>query len=168
TKYMKRISTFIFLIFISTIAFSQSQNDYSYSAGINLFSYGEYPKLLNEVRSSENYRTAAIKGLNFKFNDNQISYRLIGTIYSENDYSFKNVCNDCETVTGKFKQFSAKLGFERNIIYGIVQPFYGIDLGYKTITFFGTSRDQSNAALYNVLVEINGGLFFPFFGVLLK
>lgn len=161
---MKRISTFIFLTFISTTVFSQSQNDYSYSAGIDLFSYAEYPKLLNEVRSSESYRATGFKGLVFKFNDNQISYRLLGTIYSNDDYSFKNICTDCETVNGKFKQFSAKLGFERNIIYGVVQPFYGLDLGFKKISFSGTSRDQSNVPLYDVEIEKNGGVIYPFLG----
>jgi len=162
---MKRISIFIFLIFITTVAFSQSQNDYSYSAGISLFSFGEPPKLLNEVRSSDSYRSATLNGLIFKFNDNQISYRLIGSFYSNDDYSFKNICHDCETVSGKFKQFAAKFGFERNIIYGTVQPFYGIDLGFKQLTFSGTASDQSNAPLYDVEIEKNGGVIYPFLGV---
>jgi len=162
---MKRIYTLIFFIFITTFAFSQSQNDYSYSAGISLFSYGEYPKLLNEVRSSDSYRTSAFNGLIFKFNDNQISYRILGSLYSNDDYSFKNLCKDCETVTGKFKQFSAKFGFERNIIYGTVQPFYGLDLGFKKINFSGTSRDQSNTPLYDIEIEKNGGVIYPFLGV---
>lgn len=161
---MKIASTFIFLIFISITVFSQSQNDYSYSAGIDLFSYREYPKLLNEVRNSESYRVSGFKGLTFKFNDNQISYRLLGAIYSNNDYSFKNMCTDCETVTGKFRQFTTKLGFERNIIYGLIQPFYGLDLGFKKISFSGTSRDQGNTPLYDVEIEKNGGVIYPFLG----
>ncbi len=163
---MKRVFTIIFFLTIITkVGFSQSQNNYSYSAGFNLFSYGEYPKLLNEVRSSDNYRSAFINGLIFKFNDNQISYRILGSRYTNDDYSFKNICKDCETVNGKFKQFTAKFGFERNIIYGTVQPFYGLDLGFKKTSFSGISSDQANAALYNVEIQKNGGVIYPFLGV---
>lgn len=162
---MKKLSTLFFLILITPFAYSQSQNDYAYSAGIRLFSYGEYPKLLNEARNDDSYHSKAFNGLIFKFNDNQISYRILGSIFSEDDYSFKNNCNECETVTGKFKEFSAKLGFERNIIYGTFQPFYGFDLGFKKISFDGASKDRSNTPLYNVEVGKNGGVIYPFLGL---
>lgn len=157
---------YIFLLFIlnTSYLYSQSQNDYSYSAGIRLFSYGEYPKLLNEVRGSDSYRRAAFNGLIFKFNDNQMSYRVLGTIYSNNNYSFNNTCLNCEKVDGKFEEFSAKIGFERNIIYGPVQPFYGLDLGFKKMSFTGSSKD-SNLPLYDVSIEKNGGLIYPFLGI---
>lgn len=163
---MKKLYIFLLFIFNATYLFSQSQNDYSYSAGIRLFSYGEYPRLLNEVRGTDTYRSAAFNGLIFKFNDNQMSYRVLGTIYTNDTYSFKNICINCEKVEGKFEEFSAKMGFERNIIYGPVQPFYGLDLGFKKISFRGSSEEvKTSLPLYDVSIEKNGGVIYPFLGV---
>lgn len=164
---MKKYSVFLLLFILNTTyLYSQSQNDFSYSAGIRLFSYGEYPTLLNEVRESDTYRTAFFNSLIFKFNDNQMSYRVIGTIYSNNNYSFNNICLDCEQINGELNEFSAKIGFERNVIYGPVQPFYGMDLGFKKIGFTGSAKDvYTNLPLYDVSVKKNGGLLYPFIGV---
>ncbi|WP_155977909.1 hypothetical protein [Pedobacter glucosidilyticus] len=163
---MKKILLLTVGIIFYFQAFSQSQNNYSYSVGIKAASFGDFPKLMNEVRSAESFTPSYLNGIVFKFNDNQISYRFIGSKYTNNDYSFKNVCQDCETVNGNFSDFTLKAGFERSLIYGVFQPFYGLDLGYRRIYFDGIANNVSNnALLYDVIVEKNGALIHPLIGV---
>ncbi|KHJ39694.1 hypothetical protein PBAC_02050 [Pedobacter glucosidilyticus] len=163
---MKKILILTLGILFYSQAFSQSQNNYSYSFGIKAANYGDFPRLMNEVRGTNSYRSSYLNGFVFKFNDNQISYRFIGSKYANSNYSFKNICHDCETVTGNFSDFNLKAGFERSLIYGVVQPYYGLDLGYRKIYFDGTANSaNNNALLYDVIVEKNGALIHPFLGV---
>ncbi len=163
---MKKLFAVLTLQFLMLFAYSQSQTDSNYSFGFKLFSVEEFPKFLNEVRPSSIYNTTSFNGLIFKVNDNQISYRFQISSYKNNDYSFKNECKDCEIVTGKYKDFNIKIGFERNITYSRIQPFYGIDLGYRASTFNGDSKNAKTAAfLYNANIDKNGGKIYPFVGV---
>ncbi len=162
---MKKLFTLALIIFLSQPIYAQSQSEYSYSIGFKLYGYGEFPKLMNEIKGSEDYRSSSFNALVFKFNDNQMSYRIIGARYTNDKYSFKNLCKDCETVTGKYTDFTAKIGFERNVLYGIVQPYYGVDLGYRKIDFDGSGRDNNSGQGYNITVEKNGGIVYPFMGV---
>jgi hypothetical protein len=101
-----------------------------------------------------------------KVNDNQISYRFQLSNSKTNDYSFVNECATCESVVGVYKSFDIKIGFERSLIYSKIQPFYGIDLGYKRARFDGKSHDiNTNAFLYNAAIEKNGALAYGFIGV---
>lgn len=163
---MKKLLLLTLGIIIYSQTYSQSQNNYGYSFGIKGLSFGDFPKLMNEIRSSDSYRPSSMNGVVFKFNDNQISYRFIGAKYYNDDYTFKNICHDCETVTGNFTDFTLKAGFERSLIYGVIQPFYGLDLGYRKIYFDGTANSaNNNALLYDVIIEKNGTLIHPFIGV---
>lgn len=163
---MKKLLLSAILIAICFLSKAQSQNDYTYSLGVKLLSVGEFPKLLNEIRSSENYRSSTFNGLIFKVNDNQISYRLVVSKYDNEDYSFMNLCNNCETISGKYKDFDVKFGFEKSLIYGIIQPMYGVDLGFKKVTFDGDSYSESSpSASYNAIIEKNGGFIYPFLGL---
>lgn len=163
---MKKLLFLTLAIIIYTQSFSQSQNNYNYSFGIKAANFGDFPKLMNEVRGSDSYNSSYFNGFVFKFNDNQISYRFVGSKYYNNNYSFRNICYDCETVKGKFSDFILKAGFERSLIYGVVQPYYGLDLGYRKIYFDGIANNaNNNTLLYDVVVEKNGALIHPLLGV---
>lgn len=163
---MKRILTILSLQFAVLFANAQSQSDSNYSFGLKLLSVEKFPKILNEVKNNSQYYSPTLNGLVFKVNDNQISYRFQISNYENNDYSFTNECSTCETLNGVYKDFNAKLGFERSLTYSAVQPFYGIDLGYRSTTFIGQSKNQSTSApLYNADIEKNGALIYPFFGL---
>lgn len=164
---MKNLFYILFIIIASTtVASAQSQSEYNYSLGIRALTIEEFPKLLNEVRNSSNFYTSGLNGLIFKINDNQISYRFQVSNLKKEDYSVKNECETCEILDGKYESFDIKLGFERSIVYSRLQPFYGIDLGFKRANFDGKSSDAStNAFLYNANIEKNGGLIYPFFGL---
>ena len=163
---MKRTLLIITLLIISKISFSQSQSDFNYSIGVKLFTVQEYSKLLNEVRDGSIFYSSGLNGIIAKVNDNQISYRFQVSNIKENNYSFKNECETCEIVTGNFKTFDLKVGFERSLIYSKLQPFYGADLGYKRTGFNGKSKDAKiNTFLYNTNIEKNGGLIYPFLGL---
>jgi hypothetical protein len=163
---MKRILTILSLQFAMLFANAQSQSDSNYSFGFKLLSVEELPRMLNEVKSSSNFYYPKFNGLILKINDNQISYRFQISNYKNDDYSFTNECSTCETVTGKYTDLNVKLGFERSMTYSALQPFYGIDLGYRSTTFIGQSKDQSTSApLYNADLEKNGALIYPFFGL---
>jgi hypothetical protein len=162
---MKNIFTFL-LIAISFRSFGQSQNDFNFSIGIKALAVEEYPKLLNEVRKNINYSTTAFDGIMLKVIDNQLSYRIQVVSSEKSDYTFDNECATCEEVTGQYKSFDVKLGFERSIVYTKLQPFYGFDLGFKRARFDGQSREKNNNAfLYNAEIEKNGGSINGFLGL---
>lgn len=163
---MKKIYLFLFLQFFILIAVAQSQSDSNYSLGINFFSVEAIPKMMNEVRENTNHQNSSFKGLIFKVNDNQISYRFQLNKLNKDNYSFINECATCETVTGNYDDLNFKIGFERNITYSRFQPFYGIDLGYTEAKFNGVSKDfKSNTFLYNANIQKNGVLAYTFVGL---
>lgn len=163
---MKKFYLYIILQFFILISAAQSQSDSNYSFGIRLYSVEELPKLLNEVKDHSNYQNFSFNGLIFKVNDNQISYRFLINTLKKDNYSFKNECIDCETVKGNYDEVNFRIGFERNITYSRLQPFYGIDLGYKEAKFNGMANDaKTNAFMYNVSVQKNGANFYPFIGL---
>ncbi|HEX7367631.1 MAG TPA: hypothetical protein VF273_11070 [Pelobium sp.] len=163
---MKHLFTFLILQFAIIGAFAQAQSDSNYSIGLKLLSIAEQPKLLNEVRDNYTFYTSGLNGLMLKINDNQISYRFSGNSFKKNDYSFNNECSNCEIVKGKYSSLDLKMGFERSLIYSRLQPYYGMDFGYKKVDFEGFSNDKStNFALYDVNIEKNGFMVTPFLGL---
>jgi hypothetical protein len=166
---MKNLSILvILLISLNSNLFAQSQSENNYSVGINVFSYGAVPKVLNEIRSADSYKSAVFNGIVAKFNDNQISYRFLGSRYYNSNYHFYNECKECEYVSGKYTSYEFKIGFEKSIIYAKLQPFFGMDLGYKSVTFNGESKDPKTnnvKSLYLAEVQKNGGLLYPFIGL---
>ncbi|MBK0381822.1 hypothetical protein I5M32_02515 [Pedobacter sp. SD-b] len=163
---MKKYFTFIILLTSSMAVFSQSQSDFNYSIGIKLLTVEEYPKLLNEVRNGSTLYNSGFNGIIAKVNDNQISYRFQISNLKKDGYSFKNECENCEVITGNYKSFDLKIGFERSLIYSKLQPFYGIDLGFKRVNFEGESHDANNDSfLYKANIDKNGGLVYPFLGL---
>lgn len=161
----KLLLLFITQLFIF-VAFSQSQSESNYSLGLKLMSFEEFPKFLNEVRSKAKFNSTSFTGLMFKINENQISYRFQISDFKNNDYSFKNECADCEVVTGKFTDLNLKIGFEKNLNYSRLQPFYGLDLGFRGTTFVGNAKKTGTSAfLYQANIDKNGASFYPFLGI---
>lgn len=163
---MKKINILFLLLICGANSFSQSQNNSTYSVGLSLLSYGEVPKVLEEIRSADSFQQSMFNGIIAKFNDNQISYRFLANRYFKNDYTFYNICKTCEIVKGKYTGYEFKMGFEKNLIYAKLQPFFGVDLGYKDAVFNGTANNATNNQnLYTAEVQKKGGVFYPFLGI---
>lgn len=165
---MKTIAIIISILFSQSCLFAQSQNEFNYSVGLNLFTYGSVPKLFNEVRSADSFKSENFSGLVAKFNDNQISVRLLGNRFFENNYSFYNECKDCEIVKGKYTSYEFKVGFEKSILYSKLQPIFGADIGFKSVTFNGKAMALSNGNMNNNYVaqsQKDGFLLYPFVGI---
>jgi len=150
----------------STFSKITSPRLYTYTIGLKVFSLEEFPKILNQINSNE-FVSAPLRGAFIKINDNQISYRLSADFYSDN-ITFNNECEDCEVATGKVKDFSGKIGFEKNFIYGMLQPYLAFDIGYRRNSFdgkveSGTIPNYTNP--YNVTSLKNGFLMSPNFGL---
>lgn len=138
---------------------------YTYTIGVQVFSIEEYPKILNQVTSND-LINGAFNGAFLKINDNQISYRLSATMFSK-DLNFRNECEDCEEADGKMKDFSVKIGFEKNFIYGAVQPYLAFDIGFRRNSFKGEVVNATSVAYTNPHTAYtlkNGLLMSPNFG----
>jgi hypothetical protein len=160
----------LFILFITQlfvfVAFSQSQSDSNYSLGLKFMSIEEFPKFLNEVRINPKLNNTTFNGLIFKVNDNQISYRFQVSNFKNNDFTFDNECADCEVVRGKFTDLNLKMGFEKNLNYTRLQPFYGLDFGYRRITFVGEAKNTGTSAfLYHANINKHGATIYPFLGL---
>lgn len=139
---------------------------YLYTIGLKAFSIEEFPKILNQI-NSDDFTTTFMNGVLLKINDNQISYRLVGNYYSKN-ITFKNECEECEEANGKLKDFSATIGFEKNFIYGIIQPYFAFDVGYRRSSFNGEVKNATALNYtdpYAVTTLKNGFLLSPNFGL---
>lgn len=171
TKYLLAI-----LIMMTTLnAFSQSNSNYNYSIGVRAYSYQQIPKILDQS-NNKTYLNTVANSYFAKFNDNLLSYR-IGGAFINQTVNFTNFCSTCDGVNGHVNDFTVKVGFEKKINYGLIQPYVGIDLGYRSNKFEGTSRNinilkqtqaqQSNTPLpqSSVLVTKEGFIFSPVFGI---
>lgn len=139
---------------------------YMYTIGIKAYSLEEFPKVLNQVNSN-NFTSTKMSGLFVKLNDNQISFRISGNFYSD-DITFRNECEECEEAKGKLKDFSAKIGFEKNFIYGMFQPYLAFDIGYRRNAFDGEVKNASALHYtnpYNVSSLKNSFLMSPNLGL---
>lgn len=139
---------------------------YTYTIGLNAFSLEEFPKIFNQTNTND-FISTPLRGAFVKINDNQISYRLSASFYSD-DITFRNECEDCEVATGKLKDFSAKIGFEKNFIYGILQPYLAFDIGYRRNSFNGAVESgtiQNYTNPYHATSLKNGLSMSPNFGL---
>ena len=144
----------------------KSQRLFLYTIGVKAYGLEEFPKLLNQVKSNDLVPTS-MNGVILKLNDNQISYRLSATFYSK-DITFKNECEECEEAKGKLKDFSTRIGFEKNFVYGTFQPYLALDLGYRRNSFDGEVKNAGTLNYtnpYNVNTLKNGFLISPNFGL---
>lgn len=163
---MKKVLLSLFILTNSLILFAQSSADYNYTIGARAFSIMQLPKVLNQI-NTQDYTKMYGNGLIFKFNDNQISYRLSGNYY-RNDLTFNNTCETCEIAKGKITDYSFKVGFEKNINYSRIQPYFGFDLGYRSSQFSGMiSPAPSSTSIVNQNAETikNGLVLTPVLGL---
>lgn len=138
---MKKKLLLILLLLSGGAAFSQMNGDYNYSIVARGFSMMQMPKVLNETDYSK-YVNTYFSGLVMKFNDNQISYRLGGS-YLKKSKTFFNNCSTCEVVSGDVTDYAFKVGFEKNLNFSRIQPYFGVDLGYRSNKFVGLSQNAN-------------------------
>jgi hypothetical protein len=150
---MKRSLLLLFFCALSFCAVAQMSGDYNYSIAVRGYTLMQMPKVLNESES-DNLVQAPFNGVMFKFNDNQISYRISGTYYNKSK-SFYNNCATCEAADGKLIDYSFKVGFEKNFNYSRIQPYFGIDLGYRSNRFRGLiqNNNELKAATSKAVVD---------------
>ena len=143
---------------------------YNYSIGFKFLSIEEFPKILDES-NPDVLRHSIANGFIFKINDNQISYRILGNFYSDR-FSIKNEYQTTEELLGRLNDNHIKIGFEKNINYGIVQPYFGFDFGIKRSVFKGNIQNNfarglsatASDADYDVRTEKTGFSISPVFG----
>ncbi|MDQ7949215.1 MAG: hypothetical protein REI78_05040 [Pedobacter sp.] len=163
---MKKFVLFVCCISFYTTAFSQTDANYNYSIGVVGFSSMQLPKILNQTNSQE-YKDSYFTGVLVKFNDNQISYRVRADYYRKN-ITFANQCNTCEIAAGLVTDYSFTVGFEKNFNYAKIQPYFGVDLGFKANRFTGeikSNNPKSSNLPYNVDADKNGFLIAPLLGI---
>jgi len=117
-------------VFTSTLVYSQQDGDVKYSFGVRGYNYTGLPKLMNGNQGRQ-YISTNFNSYLFKFNDNLYSYRFNGN-YNNQSIGYDNNCEGCGSFTGKLKDYAFKTGFEKNFIYGKVQPYIAFDLGYRS------------------------------------
>lgn len=132
---MKKTLLIALSLLLSNAAFSQMSGDFNYSLAVRGYSIMQMPKILNQKQNDE-FKEVAFHGGMIKFNDNQISYRLGGS-YMRRDVKVINNCLTCEEVSGKMKDFSFTIGFEKNLNFSMIQPYFGFDIGFRDNKFDG-------------------------------
>jgi hypothetical protein len=163
---MKKIIVAILLTCSSTV-FAQTEMNYNFSIGIRGVKIAQMPKILQQT-SSDELTTMFLNGGMLKFNDNQISYRISGYYYYQPNKKFNNLCNTCEAAEGSMSDYTLKLGFEKNFNYSVVQPYFGMDLGYRQNNFDGLVKPISNLSLnspYTASTTKNGFIIAPILGL---
>ncbi len=167
-KYLLTFGLFFSGLFLAN---AQYQNDFNYSLGVKTLGYEQFPSVFNQDGDSNNLYLTKFNGLIFKVNDNQISFRFLGGYYRDKDFSFNNDCDGCELANGNLEDLYLKIGFEKNIIFGCIQPYFGIDFGFKRTSFEGRVKNLiiNNPNLdYEANSEKNGGTLSPLLGVKLN
>lgn len=153
------------LLLLCMTAFAQQNGDAKYSFGVRGYNYLELPELLNQAKNHR-YTNSNFSSYIIKFNDNLYSYRLSGSYFSK-DTQFENNCKGCELASGELKDYSFKAGFEKNFIYGPIQPYLGFDMGYRENKFDGSLSDNASNNV-NVSTTKRGFTLAPVLGVKLN
>jgi hypothetical protein len=150
------------LLILSTYAFSQENGDSNYSFGVRGYNYIALPKTLYQS-DNRRYVNSNFSSYIIKFNDNLYSYRLNGSYFNQPEH----FSNSGTQASGKVKDYSFKAGFEKNFNYGVVQPYFAFDLGYRSDEFTGV---LSNTAVQNIATNSTkrGFTITPVFGIKLN
>lgn len=132
------MKSFLLLIIISFIlctnSYSQFSNNYDYTISAPIYTIRQMPKVFNQ--NTQHFTGSYLNGGMVKFNDNQLSYRLSGYYLNQN-MDYNDDCINCELAKGKMTDYAFKLGFEKNLSYARIQPYFGIDMGYRNNSFTG-------------------------------
>lgn len=139
---MKKQLLIMLSLLLSHTAFSQINGDYNYSIAVRGYSLMQMPKILNQKETGK-LNESVFQGGMLKFNDNQISYRLSGS-YIKKNVQIVNNCLNCEEANGKMTDYTFKLGFEKNLNFSRIQPYFGFDMGYRYNKFEGTLVSKNN------------------------
>lgn len=147
------------LLLVSLFAMNaHAQSVSTYSVGFNAFSYLQLPRIADQ--DPLKYITTKFNGGVFKIDDRQINYRLSGRFINQS-LDFKSNCTNCNLVNGKVTDYAIKLGFEKNLNYSSIQPYFAFDIGYRYNRFKGL-RDfvnlQRTTALTDQLEAIKNGI----------
>jgi len=148
-----------------SLAYSQMNGDSRYSFGVKGYNYMQMPKMLNQS-DDHTYLSSYFNSYMVKFNDNLFSYRLSGS-YLDKTTEFFNNCDNCDFTKGKVKDYSFKMGFEKNFSYGAIQPYFAFDLGYRSDEFSGTLTN-ANSENYIVSSRNRGFTITPALGLKLN
>lgn len=127
----------MFFFILAHSGFSQMSGDYNYSIAIKAYNLMQMPQILNQ-KYEERFSHVSFNGGMFKFNDNQFSYRLSGSYLTKDKVRLVNNCENCEEANGKMTDYSFKIGFEKNINFSRIQPYFGFDIGFRYNKFDGT------------------------------
>jgi hypothetical protein len=151
---MKKLLIFALLLLSVQVASAQMDGSYNHSIGIRVLGIQQMPKIKNDSQK-ENYVNGYFNAITLKFNDNQINYRLNGSYYKD-DIDVRESDNG----RGEVTDYAVKMGFEKNFNYGMVQPYFLMDLGYRSNEFDGVlgSSTQTN-------VSKQGFTLSPGFGI---
>lgn len=134
--------------------------DFWYTIAVRAYAYEQFPQLLNQP-SGQPFQTSYLNGILFKFNDNQISYRLQAAHFSDR-ITFDNECEGClPQVTGKFQNTAFKVGVEKSVNYSRFQPYFGTDVGFMIQKL--STKGYGNTAVF-AEDNKNAALFSPFIG----
>lgn len=128
---MRKLLIIFSLMLITVCAFAQTDGSFNYSIAVRSYGILQLPKIQNDSKK-DNYANAYFNSIMLKFNDNQISYRLGGSYFHEN-MNFE----ESDAGSGDITDYTIKMGFEKNFNYGVVQPYFLTDLGYRSHEFEG-------------------------------
>jgi hypothetical protein len=166
-KFMKSslLSVTICLLFCIN-SYAQYGSNYDYTIAPRVYSIMQMPKVFNQ--NTQRYIGTYIKGGTVKFNDNQISIRMTG-YYLNQRMQFTDDCSNCELADGKVADYAFKIGFEKNLSYAKLQPYFGIDIGYRNNAFKGkmsaVNIDKTVVAMNSIESTKNGFTAAPLAGI---
>lgn len=136
--------------------------DYGYTLAIRAYGYEQFPQILEQV--DQQFLSSYFNGILFKFNDNQISYRLQANYFDRN-IAFQNGCEGCALASGQLQNTALKAGVEKSINYSRVQPYLGADIGFMTQKFKGSTTNYATAEQVFTEDVKNALLFSPLVGL---
>lgn len=154
---MKKALLLCILMLASYLTKAQVDGSFNNSISIRAFGIMQVPKIQNDSKK-DNYINNSLNSITLKFNDNQISYRLSGSYLNDNIDVMES-----DNGSGEVRDYSIKMGFEKNFNYGIVQPYFVTDLGYRSHEFEGIINAGTGTK-----VTKHGFILAPGFGLKLN
>lgn len=154
---MKKILILCMLMLTSYLTKAQIDGSFNHSVSVRAFGIMQVPKIQNDSKK-DNYVNNYLNAITLKFNDNQISYRLSGS-YLNDDIDVM----DSDNGSGTIRDYTIKMGFEKNFNYGVVQPYFLTDVGYRSHEFEGLIKTSTTTK-----VTKHGFILAPGFGLKLN
>lgn len=151
---MKKFLTLCMLMLMSYLSQAQVDGSFNNTVSIRAFGIMQVPKIQNESKK-DNYMNSYLNSITLKFNDNQISYRLSGS-YLDDEIDI----SESDDGSGKIHDYTIKMGFEKNFNYGVVQPYFLTDVGYRSHEFEGVINTSTATK-----VTKHGFTLAPGFGI---